>query len=127
MSNRVLVVDDHKETRLALRSLLAEGPVEVCGEAANGREALERVRELNPDLVVLDLVMPVLSGLEAAYEIRRASPQTKIIFFSMHDAPRSPRTATIFAADAFVAKADALRLPSEIERLLQLRNFNPPA
>jgi DNA-binding NarL/FixJ family response regulator len=127
VSNRVLLVDDHKETRLALRSLLAEGPVEVCGEAANGREAVEQVRELHPDLVVLDLAMPVLSGLEAAYEIRRAWPQTRIIFFSMHDAPRSARTTTVFAADAFVPKTDAVRLRSEIERLLQLRSFNPPA
>lgn len=119
MPARVLIADDHEIVRMGVRTLLAGYPhLEVCGEAADGRDTLEKVVELVPDLVILDLSMPGMNGFEAATEIRRIAPSTKIVFFSMHDIPDTARTV---GADAFVLKsAAAAELPAAIERVLQL-------
>ena len=85
MSPRVLVVDDHPTARSALRLLLANEPVEICGEAKNGKQAVQRVSELHPDVVILDLVMPEMGGIQAAYEIRRVAPGTKFLYMSIYD------------------------------------------
>jgi DNA-binding NarL/FixJ family response regulator len=88
----------------------------VCGEASNGKEALEQIAELMPDVVILDLTMPVMNGIETAEEIRRIAPSIKIVLFSMHD---MPSTAQMLRADAFVAKSSAARdLPVALERVL---------
>jgi two-component system response regulator NreC len=58
--------------------------IEICGEAVNGQEAIEKAKELRPDLVILDITMPILGGVEAAKEIRRISPEIPILFLSMH-------------------------------------------
>ena len=84
MAARILLVDDFQRIRSGVRTLLTSEPVEICGEAENGREAIERVRELHPDLVLLDIVMPVMSGIEAAYEIHRISPSTKRLLQNEH-------------------------------------------
>jgi len=65
--------------------------MEVCGEAENGKQAIEKVKQLKPDLVLLDINMPVMNGVQAAYEIRRIAPSTKIIFFTIHDSPKPYR------------------------------------
>ena len=98
--------------------LLAGNPDwQVCGEATDGRHALERVIELAPDAVVLDLSMPVMSGFEVAAVIRRIAPSTKIIFFSMHELPA---TAQQVGGDAFVRKSDAAKdLVVTLERVLK--------
>jgi DNA-binding NarL/FixJ family response regulator len=118
MPARLLIVDDHEVVRMGVRTLLAGNPQwEVCGEAADGRQALERIAELAPDLVILDLTMPVMNGFEAAAEIRRIAPSTKIVFFSMHE---TPVTARLVGADAFVAKGSAVKdLPAALTRILQ--------
>lgn len=105
MKARIVLADDHEIVRKGIRSLLdGQFAWKVCGEAENGREAVDRVLELKPDLVVLDLSMPVLNGLEAAREIRHVAPKTKIIIFSMHDSPRIAEEAKRAGADAYLVK-----------------------
>jgi two-component system, NarL family, nitrate/nitrite response regulator NarL len=100
---RILVVDDHELVREGIASLLEER-WEVCGVAGNGMEAIEKVRELKPDLVLLDLSMPIMSGTRAAKAIRTLEPATKIVFMSMHDSPTVAELVRIAGADGFVSK-----------------------
>ena len=94
--------------------------MEICGEAENGREAIERVRELHPDLVILDIVMPVMSGIEAAHEIHRISPSTKIVFFTIEDTPEAAAVARLIGVDGLVPKSAAgTELIPTLKRLLQ--------
>lgn len=117
---RILVVDDHEVIRRGIRSLLARDSVEVCGEAANGKQALEKVLELKPDLVILDVSMPVIDGIEAAREIRRLAPCTKIVFFTIHDSAVIKEIVQETGADTFALKSDAATdLVVTVKRLLQ--------
>jgi len=117
---RILIVDDHETIRSAIRSLLARDSLEICGEAENGKQALEKVRELKPDLVILDISMPVMNGLEAAREIRRFAPRTKIVILSVHDSPQIIEIAEKAGADAYVLKSAAdTDLNVTVKRLLQ--------
>lgn len=100
---RILLVDDHDLVREAMATLL-EDQYKICGEASNGIEAAEKARELKPDLVLLDLSMPGLSGTKAARLIREFSPDSKILFLSMHDAPEVANLVRITGADGFVSK-----------------------
>jgi two-component system nitrate/nitrite response regulator NarL len=111
-------VDDHEVTRTTVQSLLTRHSLHVCGEAENGREAVEKVKELRPDVVLLDIEMPVMNGIQAAYEIRQVSPVTKILFFTIHrnDAICSAR---VLGAEGWVSKDDAAtELIPALERLL---------
>ena len=84
-SYRVLVADDHAVVRSGLKHLLEEQPgVEVCCEATTGVEAVENVKKTKPDMVLLDLTMPDMNGLDAARQIREISPNTDILVLSMH-------------------------------------------
>ena len=82
---RVLIADDHEAVRRGLRSAVWGAGWQVCGEATNGREAIAKVQELAPDVVILDVSMPVMGGLEAAPEILKSSPDTKVVAFTMHE------------------------------------------
>ena len=83
---RVLIVDDHAVVREGIRHVLSADPgFAIVGEAANGREAIAKAEELRPDVVVLDLSMPELSGLDAAARIRTATPGASILVLSIHD------------------------------------------
>jgi len=94
--------------------------LEICGEDENGKQALEKVRELKPDLVILDISMPVMNGLEAAREIRRFAPRTKIVILSVHDSPQIIEIAEKAGADAYVLKSAAdTDLNVTVKRLLQ--------
>lgn len=117
--SRILIVDDHEVVRMGVRALLAgDARWQVCGEAANGDETFEKVMELTPDVVILDLNMPVLNGLDIAKAIRQVKPTIKIIFFSMHEAAFAARAV---GGDAFVAKSSAARdLPLALERVLRI-------
>ena len=114
---RLLIVDDHEIVRLGVRILLSDTKQwDICGEAQNGVEAVERVVELAPDVVILDLTMPVMSGFDTASRIRRVAPLTRIVFFSIHD---TPTTARLAGADGFVSKSSAAaELASTIRRVL---------
>ena len=82
----------------------------MCGEAGNGQEAIEKALALKPDLVLMDITMPVMSGIEATRQIRQLSPETKIVIVSMHDNEVITAQAKDAGADAYVVKA----CPSEI-------------
>jgi len=84
---KILIVDDHHAARTTLRELLDCHSFQVCGDAQNGKEAIEKVMELKPDIVLLDINMPVMDGITAAYEIRRVAPATKIVFLTIRDGP----------------------------------------
>jgi two-component system, NarL family, nitrate/nitrite response regulator NarL len=117
---RILIVDDHEAIRRGIRSLLGQDSLEICGEAKNGKQALEKVRELEPDLVILDISMPVMDGIEAAREIRRLAPSTKIVLFSVHDSAVINEIVQKTSADAFALKSDAgADLVVTVKRLLQ--------
>src|SRR5690242_194977 len=107
MPARILLVDDFERIRSGVRSLLSGELLEICGEAENGREAVERVRELHPDLVLLDIVMPVMNGIEAAHQIHDIAPSTKIVFLTVEDTPEAAAVARLIGADAFVPKSAA--------------------
>jgi CheY-like chemotaxis protein len=81
----VLIVDDHASIRESVRSLLGRcSTIDICGEAKDGKEAVEKVGELRPDIVLLDITMPRMNGIQAAQEIHRILPSTKILFFTIH-------------------------------------------
>src|ERR1700676_2634613 len=84
---RILIVDDHHAARTTLRELLDWHSFQVCGDAQNGKEAVEKVVELKPDIVLMDINMPIMNGIIAATEIRRIAPTTKIVFLTIHDGP----------------------------------------
>ena len=100
---RILIVDDHEIVRSGLAALL-ETRWDICGEAGDGIEAIEKVRELKPDLVLLDLSMPVMSGTAALKAIRATSRQVKILVLSIHDSEVVVKLAETIGADGFVSK-----------------------
>jgi two-component system, NarL family, nitrate/nitrite response regulator NarL len=120
MALRILVVDDYQVARKTIRALLNWHSMEVCGEAENGKQALEKVKQLNPDLVLLDINMPVMNGVQAAYEIHRIAPHTKIVFFTVHDSPEAVAACHTVGVDGFVPKAAAgTQLIPMVQRLLK--------
>ncbi len=105
---RLVVVDDHEIARRGIRSVLAEEPgISVVGELANGEDAIETVRKLHPDVVLLDISLPGMSGIEAAHSIHQISPQSRIIFVSQHDSPLLAKDAFLTGASGYVVKSDA--------------------
>lgn len=83
---KVVLADDHEIVRNGIKTLLeSEGQIEVLGEASNGMEAIEKVLALNPEIVILDIRMPIMNGIEATAKLREVSPNTKVLILSMHD------------------------------------------
>ena len=117
---KILIVDDHELVRRALRSLLAEQRHWKIYEASDGQEAIEEIQRLKPDVAILDIVMPRMSGIEAAYEMRRLVPDTKIILMSSHyTQDEAALLARLFGDGNFVAKSDAgTHLVPAINRVL---------
>ena len=108
MPARILVVDDYPVVRKTICDLLHSHSLDVCGEAENGLDAVERVKELQPNLVLLDINMPKMNGIQAAFEIRQVSPSTKIIFLSVHECSAAAMSAIrVLGAAGFVAKLEA--------------------
>lgn len=108
MSISVLLVDDHSIVRDGLRVLLeAEGDIQVVGGAANGLEAVRMVRELKPDVVVMDLAMPDLNGTEATAQIHEVSPTTEVLVLSMHSTAEHILRAFQAGARGYVLKESA--------------------
>lgn len=114
---KILVADDHTLVRAGLTSLIARLPeMEVVGEAADGRQALRMVRDLLPDMVLMDIAMPGLNGLEAAERIHGIHPQTKIIILSMHASEEYVAQALKAGASGYLLKDAAT---SELEMALK--------
>ena len=105
---RVLVVDDHTIVRDGICALLAlAGDLEVVGEAANGREAIEKVRELEPDVVLMDIAMPIMGGLEATHRIGKAFPKAKVLALTQYDDKEYVFPVLEAGARGFVSKVAA--------------------
>ena len=126
---RILIADDHELVRQGLRALLASRPSwEVCGEAVDGLEAIEKAAQLRPDIVLLDVSMPRLNGLEAAPLIRRESPGSEILIVSQHDPAEMLPSALKAGARGFVSKSDiGSNLLSTIESIVQPAARRPVA
>jgi DNA-binding NarL/FixJ family response regulator len=116
LTYKILLADDHEVVRRGVRTLL-NGPSDwdVCGEAENGQQAVEKVLELKPDLVILDVSMPVMNGIEAARRIHQSAPAVKIVIFSMHDSPQIAQQAAEAGASACLLKSDAA---SDLQRVV---------
>lgn len=122
---RILIADDHELIRRGVRDLLAEREGwRVVAEATNGREAVERVEELEPEIAVLDYSMPEMNGPEAAEAIGRVSPGTGVIVLTMHDSEEMIRAVLRSGARGFVLKSDAdVDLVRAIEAVSEGRQF----
>ena len=103
---RILVVDDHEVVRRGICSVLAtESSLTLCGEAVDGKDAVEKARVLRPDIIVMDVTMPRMNGLDATREIKRLLPETEIVIVSQHEAPEMVRQAFNAGARAYVVKS----------------------
>jgi DNA-binding NarL/FixJ family response regulator len=122
---RILIADDHEVARQGIRALLESHPGwEVCAEAKDGREAVELATNSNPDIVLLDIGMPNLNGLDAARQILAMSPTIRILILTMHDAEQVVREVLAAGARGFVLKSDAARdLVAAVDALQHRRTF----
>lgn len=122
---RIFIADDHEVARKGIRALIETHPGwEVCGEAGDGREAVKAAARLKPDLVLLDIGMPSLNGLDATRQILAESPDTCVLVLTMHDSEQVVREVLAAGARGFLLKSDAGRdLVSAIEALQARRTF----
>jgi len=103
----ILIVDDSSILRHSIRACIEENsPWHVCGEAENGKIAVEKVMELRPDLVLLDLSMPVMNGLDASRRIASVSPRTIMVMFTMHKSLQLVKSAKSIGIKAVLCKSD---------------------
>jgi DNA-binding NarL/FixJ family response regulator len=125
---RILLVDDHELVRKGLRALLESCEnTEICGEAKDGREAVQRALELRPDVVVMDICMPELNGLEAAREIKRVASQTEVLALTVSDSEQLAEDLLKAGVRGYLLKSDAGRdLVRGVEALQQDRPFFTP-
>jgi len=106
---KILIVDDNAAIRSLLRSLIEpKSEYQVCGEAENGEVAVLKVQELNPDVVILDLQMPVMDGLTAARHIAAASPQTAMLILTMHATDQLYKLAQAAGVKAVLSKTESV-------------------
>ncbi len=129
MPSRILIADDHEVLRQGVRALLeAQKEWVICGEAVNGQEVVKKAKELNPDVIILDVTMPGFSGLEAARQILATRPDTRIIIFSMHDSEEILRQAKEVGVRGYVRKSEAGRkLVDAVGALLRNHTFFSPS
>ena len=121
---RILIVDDHAVVRRGIRALLeSEQGFTVAGEATNGREAVEMARRLQPDVIVMDLTLPELNGLDAARQILKDSPRIEILVLTMHHSEELARDVLQAGARGYVLKSDADQ--SLIAAVKSLRDHKP--
>lgn len=124
MGTRILIVDDSPLVRQRLRDLLQQHPDwEVCGEAANGQDAITRARELSPDVIVLDFLMPGMNGMQAAREIGKVIPDVPILMFTTYLSQQLVEEARNVGIRGAVAKSDARYVIDGLEALLRNESF----
>lgn len=123
---RILIADDHAIVRQGVRLILESSGYEVY-EAADGREAISRVNECHPDVLVLDITMPIMGGLDAAREIRRDRPELPIVLLSMHSLESQKVAAQCIGINGFVSKTRAAHdLVKAIETVKTGHSFFAP-
>jgi DNA-binding NarL/FixJ family response regulator len=122
---RILIADDHEVARKGIRSLLENHPGwEICGEASDGREAVASVTKLKPDVLLLDIGMPNLNGLDATRQILAIMPEARILILTVHDSEQVVREVLAAGARGFLLKSDTGRdLVIAVEALQQGRTF----
>ncbi|MFY9744609.1 MAG: response regulator transcription factor [Candidatus Sulfotelmatobacter sp.] len=125
---RILIADDHEIARQGIRALLEDHPGwEVCAEAKDGREAVTLAGSLNPDVLLLDIGMPNLNGLDAARQILSTQPEARILILTVHDSEQVVREVLATGARGFLLKSDAGRdLVAAVEALQNYRSFFTP-
>ena len=116
---RIMVADDHEVVRKGLVALLQAQPEwQVCGEAGDGREAVEKALQLKPDILILDIGMPSLNGLEATRQILKTTPNARVLILTLHDSDQVVREVLNAGARGFLLKSDAARdLVAAVEAL----------
>jgi PAS domain S-box-containing protein len=108
LRKQILIADDHELLRYGIRSMLeTEAAWEICGEAVNGKDAVDKAAALRPDLVILDINMPVLNGLAAIRQMLRRAPETKILVFTVHDSDQTEREVRAAGGHAYLSKNNA--------------------
>ncbi len=107
MAVRIVLADDHVLVRQGLKALMEREGFQVVAEAADGQEALERVRSLLPEIAVMDITMPILNGLDTAREMKRSSPQTKVILLTQHEEDQYISEALEVGVKGYVLKNQA--------------------
>lgn len=125
---RILVADDHGLLRRGVRTILqAHRRWKIVGEAANGREALEKAIKLKPDVAVVDITMPELDGLEVTRQIRKSLPDTKVLVLTMHESEHMVRRAFDAGANGYILKSDILDfLPKAVRAIAENKRFLTP-
>ena len=119
MPKRILVADDNAMIRKSLCKIFEmEDDYDLCAEAVNGEEAIALAREHKPDLIVLDFQMPVMNGIEAAYELKRIMPEIPIILFTLHADTVTYALGPNSPIDLVVAKSDAVHIVDHIRSLI---------
>jgi DNA-binding NarL/FixJ family response regulator len=128
MGVRLLLADDHEIVRKGLRALLEGEPGwEVAAEVADGRDAVDKARELKPDVAILDISMPLLNGLEAARQIVKDGSQTKVLVLTMHDSDPLIQQVLEAGARGYLLKSDAARdLVTAVDALRRNKTFFTP-
>ncbi len=108
LRKQILIADDHELLRRGIRAMLeTQVEWEICGEAVDGQDAVDKAAALRPDLVILDINMPVLNGLAAVRQILRSAPQTKILVFTVHDSDQTEKEVHAAGGHAYVSKSNA--------------------
>jgi DNA-binding NarL/FixJ family response regulator len=124
---RTLIVEDYEEYRQFLRlTLLKETKFVVVGEALDGLQALQQAEELQPDLILLDLSVPKLNGMEACRRIRKVSPRSKVVILSQESSPDVVEAALRLGAVGYLLKSDAIDLPQALDAILHGAVFVSP-
>jgi DNA-binding NarL/FixJ family response regulator len=128
MSVKILVADDHEVVRQGIRTILsARSDWEICGEAVNGQEAVKLAESLRPDAIIMDITMPVMSGLEAARQITRNKNSAPILIFTMHESRSLADSVRETGARGFVFKSRAAHdLIQALDVLLQNGTYFGP-
>lgn len=120
----ILVVDDEKVIRTALSALLkTRADWKIIGEASDGQEAIEKAKELKPDVIIMDLSMPRMDGLKATREIHRQTPDAEVLIFTQHDTLQLVREAREAGARGYLLKSDAQNLVAAVETIGQHKTF----
>jgi CheY-like chemotaxis protein len=124
MSKNILIADDNTSIRYLIRSLVESAGFRTCAEAADGKEAVEKAQQSNPDLILLDFSMPQMNGAQAASILKKAMPRVPIILFTMHDDSIGKALANQIGIDRVIGKSDGMT--KLLDSMRELLGLAPP-